>query len=136
MFSLTPFRIEDLPKPAAPSSVGATVIFEGIVRDVNDDHQVEALEYEAMESLAVKEGAKILAQALAKFPIESAECIHRTGLLQVGEVAIRVVVSAAHRKEAFGACEFIVNEVKSRVPIWKKEHYSGGATEWINADQM
>ena len=135
MFSLTQARIEDLPRTAPLSSAGATVLFEGTVRDINDGHLVSALEYEAMESLAIKEGENILAEATAKFPILSAECVHRTGLLQIGDIAIQVTVTAGHRKEAFEACQYIVDEVKSRVPIWKKEHYVDGATEWINANQ-
>ena len=91
------------------------------------------MEYEAYQALAEKEGSRILAEALEQFDILSARCVHRVGALAVGEVAIRVEVLAAHRKAAFEACEFIVDEVKERVPIWKREHYSDGQSEWINA---
>jgi len=117
----------------ADRSTGAVVVFDGIVRNNNEGREVASLEYEAMESLAFKEGNRILDEACQKFPIIEAECVHRIGHLMIGDIAIRVVVSAGHRKEAFGACAFIVDEVKSRVPIWKKEHYVDGSTDWIGA---
>lgn len=135
MFSITRDRIEEMPFPKAAASSGARAIFEGIVRDQNEGRQVERLEYEAMESLACKEGNRIIEEALGKFPIHSAECIHRIGTLEVGEIAIRVVLTAGHRDGAFAACRYVVDEVKARVPIWKKEHYTSGETGWINAGQ-
>ncbi|AIE85958.1 molybdenum cofactor biosynthesis protein MoaE [Fimbriimonas ginsengisoli] len=114
-------------------SVGGIVIFEGRVRDLNEGQQVQALEYEAYEALALREGETILEEARARFPILGLACTHRIGLLQLGDVAIRVEAAAAHRREAFEACEWVVDEVKRRVPIWKKEHYVDGPSEWINA---
>lgn len=136
MFKISATRIEDLEKPSADVAAGATVVFEGTVRNINDGHEVKSLEYEAMESLANKEGASIIQEAMEKFPVLSATCIHRVGHLQIGEIAIRVVVTAGHRKEAFAACQYIVDEVKSRVPIWKKEHFTNGNSEWIGAGQL
>lgn len=133
MFKISSTRIEDLDRPSPEKSAGATVVFEGTVRDSNDGHEVQSLEYEAMESLANKEGGIILQEAMEKFPVLSATCIHRVGHLQIGEIAIRAVVTAGHRKEAFAACQYIVDEVKSRVPIWKKEHFTNGESEWIGA---
>jgi molybdopterin synthase catalytic subunit len=133
MFILTLHPQEDVPRKTAPPDAGATVVFEGIVRNNNEGRQVKSLEYEAMERLAVKEGMRIMQEAKEKFPILDGSCVHRVGHLQVGEIAIRVEVNAGHRKEAFAACQYIVDEVKSRVPIWKKEHYVDGSSEWINA---
>ena len=113
---------------------GAVVVFEGVVRNLNDGREVKSLEYEAMESLAVKEGTRIIEEARDKFPIHGAVCVHRVGHLQLGDIAIRVEVQAAHRKEAFAACQYIVDEVKARVPIWKKEHYVDGDSEWIGSE--
>lgn len=115
-------------------AAGGVVTFEGRVRSTNEGHQVQALEYEAYDEMAVKEGEKILAEARDRFPIVDAVCVHRVGLLQLGEVAIRVEVASGHRREAFEACEFIVDETKRRVPIWKKEHYADGVTDWLHAD--
>ena len=115
------------------AKVGAIVVFEGCVRDNNEGNQVLSLEYEAMESLACKEGNRIIEEAMRNFPIESAECIHRVGHLKLGDIAVRVIVTAGHRKEAFAACSYIIDEVKSRVPIWKKEHYVDGSSDWIGS---
>ena len=133
MFALTGTPIEKTSTPVS-DHVGASVVFEGTVRNNNEGREVKSLEYEAMESLASKEGNRIIEEALVKFPIDCAECIHRIGHLQIGDIAIRVVVTSGHRKEAFAACQYIVDEVKARVPIWKKEHYSSGSSEWIGSE--
>lgn len=111
---------------------GACVTFEGWVRSRNDGQTVRALDYEAYVPLAEKEGERILAEVRAKFAVLEAVCIHRVGALQLGDLAVWVGVTAEHRGAAFDACRHIIDEAKSRVPIWKKEHYAGGATEWIN----
>ena len=111
---------------------GACVTFEGWVRDLNEGRPVRALEYEAYAILAEKEGARILSEANERFQIISASCVHRIGLLQLGDMAVWVGVTAAHRDAAFAACRYIIDEAKARIPIWKKEHYTDGATAWIN----
>lgn len=111
---------------------GAVVTFEGRVRNHNEGQPVLSLDYEAYAVLAEKEGARILAEAHEKFPLLHVACVHRTGHLQLGELAVWVGVTAAHRDAAFAACRYVIDEVKARVPIWKKEHYASGATEWIN----
>ena len=113
------------------SGIGARSVFEGTVRDTNDGHVVKKLEYECYESLAIKEGNKILGEAIEKFGLIDAFCIHRIGTLEVGETAVIVVATSGHRNEAFKGCRYIIDEVKSRVPIWKKEHYQDGETEWL-----
>jgi molybdopterin synthase catalytic subunit len=111
---------------------GACVTFEGRVRDQNGGRAVRALEYEAYGPLAESEGDRILAEALGRFQVTQAVCAHRTGSLALGDIAVWVAVTAGHRAAAFDACRFIIDEVKARVPIWKKEHYSDGSSEWIN----
>jgi molybdopterin synthase catalytic subunit len=113
-------------------SAGACVTFEGRVRNHNDGRKVVALDYEAYIPLAEKEGIRIVGEARAKFPILEATCMHRTGSLALGDVAVWVAVTGAHRAAAFEACRYIIDEVKARLPIWKREHYVGGTTEWIN----
>jgi molybdopterin synthase catalytic subunit len=98
------------------SAAGACVTFEGWVRNHNDGEAVQALEYEAHQAIAEKEGARIVAEALERFAV----------------TAVQVGVSAAHRGAAFDACRYVIDETKARVPIWKKEHYSSGATGWVN----
>jgi len=115
---------------------GALVTFEGWVRNHNDGRDVVRLEYEGYETLAVKEGERIVAEALGKFDITHARCVHRLGALALGDLAVWVGVSAHHRREAFAACQYIIDEVKGRVPIWKKELYPGGDSGWINCEQI
>jgi molybdopterin synthase catalytic subunit len=114
---------------------GGYVAFEGWVRNHNEGREVTRLDYEAFEALAVKEGERIVAEALERFPVKHALCIHRLGSLELTDLAVWVGVSAAHRGEAFDACRFIIDEVKHRVPIWKKEHYRGGDSGWVNCER-
>ena len=114
------------------SEAGACVTFEGWVRDHNDGERVQALEYEAHLGLAEKEGARIVAEARERFAIHEVRCEHRVGMLRIGDCAVWVGVSAAHRGAAFDACRYVIDETKARVPIWKKEHYASGATGWVN----
>ncbi len=111
---------------------GACVTFEGWVRNHNAGKPVQSLEYESYALLAEREGERILAEVRARHAISAAVCIHRIGHLQLGDLAVWVGVSAAHRGAAFDACREIIDETKARVPIWKKEHYADGATQWIN----
>lgn len=129
-------RADDIPASlGVPTDhAGALASFEGIVRDLNEGRAVVALEYEAFADLAGREGRRIIDEAKEQFPILAAACIHRVGRLEIGDTAIRVEVSAPHRQEAFAACAFIVDEVKARVPIWKKEHYAEGDSGWINCE--
>jgi molybdopterin synthase catalytic subunit len=114
---------------------GGYVSFEGWVRDLNEGLEVVRLEYEAFQELALKEGERIVADALRRFPVKHALCIHRIGSLDLGDLAVWVAVSSAHRGEAFDACRFIIDEVKHRVPIWKKEHYRNGDSGWVNCER-
>jgi molybdopterin synthase catalytic subunit len=116
----------------ADARAGACVTFEGWVRNRNDGQPVLSLEYEAYAPLAEKEGERILAEAGEKFALVAAQAVHRTGHLQLGELAVWVGVTAEHRGAAFDACRYIIDEAKARLPIWKKEHYASGATAWIN----
>jgi molybdopterin synthase catalytic subunit len=111
---------------------GACATFEGRVRSENDGRAVEALDYEAYRPLAEKEGQKIIGEARDRFQILGALCVHRTGSLALGDLAVWVGVTAAHRAAAFEACRYIIDETKARLPIWKKERYPGGTSEWIN----
>jgi molybdopterin synthase catalytic subunit len=114
---------------------GGYVSFEGWVRDNNGGLEVTRLEYEAFQELSLKEGERILAEALRRFPLKHALCIHRLGPLQLSDMAVWVGVSSAHRGEAFDACRFIIDEVKHRLPIWKKEHYRSGDSGWVNCER-
>jgi molybdopterin synthase catalytic subunit len=132
------FRLTNKPIDAAAlraelenAAAGACVAFEGIVRNHNDGRSVLRLEYEAYPALANKEGEDIVRAALEKFGILGAACVHRVGPLEIGGMAVWVGVAAAHRGAAFDACRYIIDEVKRRVPIWKREFYADGTVEWV-----
>ena len=134
-FSTAPLDTPALQNELRDITCGGFAAFEGWVRDHNEGHSVTRLEYEAFAELAEKEGARIVAEAQARFGVTRAACVHRVGSLALGEVAVWVGVSAAHRDEAFRACRFIIDEVKHRVPIWKKEHYVSGNSGWVNCER-
>ena len=135
------FAVSDVPidpvatrQSVADNSCGALVVFEGWIRDHNEGQAVERLEYEVYRPLAEKEGSVIINEAIERFGISNAMCIHREGLLELSDIAVIVCVSSPHRGEAFSACRYIIDEVKSRLPIWKKEHYVTGISEWVNCE--
>lgn len=119
----------------ADPAAGGYASFEGWVRNHNEGQPVTRLEYEAFESLAVKEGERIVTEAIGRFGVLHAACVHRIGSLAIGELAVWVGVSSRHRAEAFAACRYIIDEVKHRVPIWKKEHYLNGDSGWVNCER-
>jgi molybdopterin synthase catalytic subunit len=113
------------------SNVGGLVTFEGRVRNHNHGRSVLKLEYEAFKEMAILEGQKIIDEAKSKFKIEDAFCIHRVGVLEIKDLAVWIVVYSEHRDAAFRACEYIIDQIKIRVPIWKKEYYEDGQTDWV-----
>lgn len=133
-FSLTPDPIEtaSLRGQLLDARAGAFASFEGWVRDHNQGQSVRGLRYQAYAALAQAEGEKVIDEALARFDILDARCVHRTGALAIGEMAVWVGVSAGHRDGAFAACRWIIDQTKARVPIWKQEHYSSGADQWLH----
>jgi molybdopterin synthase catalytic subunit len=134
-FSRTPIETAALRARLADPACGGYAAFEGWVRDHNEGTAVRGLEYEAFETLAIREGGRILAEAVTRFGVARAACVHRLGDLVIGELAVWVGVSAPHRDEAFRACRYIIDEVKHRVPIWKKEHYVNGDSGWVNCER-
>lgn len=136
---MNPFRVTSDPIDPATlrgglvdTTCGGYAQFEGWVRDHNEGQPVLRLEYEVYEPLAVKEGERIIAEAAERFGVTRAAAIHRTGLLELRDIAVVVGVASPHRDEAFKACRYIIDEVKVRLPIWKKEHYANGKAEWVN----
>lgn len=136
MFSIhvTPLQVPELQAELNDPEAGACVTFEGWVRDHNEGKEVLRLEYEAYAAVAVKEGETILKEACERFGLSHAVCAHRTGLLEIGEMAVWVGVSSGHRGEGFDACRYIIDEVKHRLPIWKKEYYTDGDSGWVNCE--
>ena len=134
-FVRTPIDAGVLRAALADPACGGYAAFEGWVRDHNEGQRVRHLEYEAYESLAVREAERIIAEAVGRFGVSHAACAHRVGDLAVGELAVWVGVSAPHRDEAFRACRYIIDEIKHRLPIWKKEHYQNGDSGWVNCER-
>jgi molybdopterin synthase catalytic subunit len=134
-FSTTPIDVAALRSTLEDPAAGGYTAFEGWVRNHNEGHAVTRLEYEAFEALAHKEGERIVNEAIQRFGVIRAACVHRVGSLAIGELAVWVGVSSRHRAEAFAACRYIIDEVKHRVPIWKKEHYVNGDSGWVNCER-
>ena len=134
-FSSAPIDTARGREALADPACGGYVTFEGWVRDHNEGRAVRRLEYEAYAVLAEREGERIVAEAIAKYGVQHAACVHRIGDLGLGEMAVWVGVSSRHRAEAFAACRYIIDEVKHRVPIWKKEHYVDGDSGWVNCER-
>ena len=132
--SETPFDVAALRAELLDARVGGYASFEGWVRDHHGGRAVTGLRYEAYSALAEQEGERILDEAREKFAILDVRCVHRTGDLAIGELAVWVGVAAAHRDAAFGACRFVIDEVKARVPIWKHERYADGDAGWLHPE--
>lgn len=114
---------------------GAVVVFLGTVRDHSDGKTgVTHLEYEAYDDVVTGKIAEIVAAARRRWDVVGVVVEHRTGSLAVGEVSVGVAVGSAHRAEAFEAGRFLIDDLKAQAPIWKKEHWPGGA-EWVREDQ-
>ena len=109
---------------------GATVLFLGTVRDHNDDRVgVTHLDYEVFAEHVEPRINEIVEEAAERWPILAAAVEHRAGVVKVGETSVAVAISAVHRSDAFSAARYVIDELKQRAPIWKKEHWPGGA-EW------
>jgi len=102
------------------SEVGGIAIFWGVVRDAEDGQPIRALEYTAYREMVEHQFRKLFAETRQQWPLERIRVIHRVGMIAVGEASLLVRVEAAHRDEAFAAAQFIIDELKRRVPIWKK----------------
>ena len=114
---------------AAPDR-GGIASFVGTVRDHHQGHAVQALEYSAYLPMAEAECARIVDETERRWSVRVA-LRHRIGLLEIGDAAVAIAVAGAHRDEAFAACRHVIEEVKRRVPIWKRERYADGTVEWV-----
>jgi molybdopterin synthase catalytic subunit len=131
-FSLTsePLDEQAVTSIVSAPDAGGVVTFVGRVRDNARGHTVEALEYEAYAEMAEAVFAQIAAEAKSHFAIKEVAIQHRSGRLHVGEISVVIAVSAAHRGAAFEACEYVIDQLKARAPIWKKEFGPDGAV-WV-----
>jgi molybdopterin synthase catalytic subunit len=116
----------------ASVSHGATALFLGTVRDVNDGRAVTGMEYTAYGAMAMRELSAIVAEASERYHGAAVVAEHRIGALALGDVSVAIAASHAHRREALDATQYAIEELKKRVPIWKREHYADGTREWVD----
>jgi molybdopterin synthase catalytic subunit len=114
---------------------GAVVSFLGTVRDTNDGRNVTGLEYSSYVAMAEEEIERILVECEARFGVSSTVVEHRIGQLAVGDVSIAIVAAHEHREPALDATRYVIDEIKRRVPIWKRERYTDGSLEWVDPTQ-
>ena len=111
---------------------GASILFVGTVREVNDGRPVDGIEYTAYAAMAGKEMAAIATEAREKFSGSFVVIVHRIGELAIGDASVAIATANAHRDAAYQASRYVIEQLKARVPIWKREHYTDGTREWID----
>ena len=121
---------------SSSNRIGGTVTFLGTVRETSEHGKVVEIYYECYEEVAERELESIRTEAIERFGLIDATVVHRVGTVKLGEVSLLVVASGEHRKEAFEAASWIVDEVKRRVPIWKKEVYTDGSSRWLEGSGL
>jgi len=115
---------------AGEAGAGAVVTFEGVVRAKNEGRDVTAIYYDCYREMAEREIADIILETRRTYRVATVRIIHRIGEVAAGETSLLVIVAAAHRKDAFAACSYIVDTLKRRAPIWKKERYADNSARW------
>ena len=128
-----PIDVAAMPSAVRGDGDGAVALFLGTVRNVNAGRTVLFLEYEAYREMAEREMAGIAEEARVRFGVSSVDVVHRLGRLAIGEVSVAVAVASPHRADAMDACRFVIDALKARVPIWKREHFEGGEV-WIEGE--
>lgn len=113
-------------------NAGAVLLFLGTVRELTAGRETQALDYEAYAEMAQAKLEEVAAEAREKWPVIEVGIEHRLGHLEVGDISVAVAVSCPHRAQAFEAGRYLIDQLKERVPIWKKENWSDGSTEWVH----
>jgi molybdopterin synthase catalytic subunit len=134
MIQLTrdPIDYHALTEQVRRGDCGAVVTFLGTVRDLTGDRVTAALDYEAYPGMAEKKMAEIEQETRVRWPVGAMGMVHRLGHLDIGEISVAVAVSCPHRAQAFEACRYTIDRLKELVPIWKKENWADGSTEWVH----
>jgi molybdopterin synthase catalytic subunit len=131
LLTRTPLDLASLVASVSAPDRGGVAAFLGMVRNHHGGREVLRLEYSAYEPMAEAEAARIIGEAESRWPVKVA-LAHRIGDLAIGDAAVAVAAAGAHRAEAFDACRYVIEELKVRVPIWKKEHYADGSLVWVD----
>ena len=127
-----PIDVPALTREVAAENRGAVSIFLGTVRNSNEGRAVSGIDYSAYDAMAVAEMSRIVDEACDRFPGVAIAMEHRVGTLQVGDVSVAIACAHAHRAPALEANRYVIEELKHRVPIWKREHYLDGTSEWVD----
>jgi molybdopterin synthase catalytic subunit len=128
-----PIKAEEVLRDLGTSEDGAQLLFLGVVRDHSQGRAVTRLDYEVYESMAERTLSQIASEASHRFGTDRITVLHRVGELKVGEVSTAIAVAAPHRGEAYEASRYIIEELKQRLPIWKREHFVEGDSDWVGA---
>jgi molybdopterin synthase catalytic subunit len=129
-----PINAQTLLSEVAKVRHGATVLFVGTVRDTNDGSPVSGLDYSSYTGMAEQELATIVLEASERWDTSDIVVEHRVGSLELGEASVVIAVAHPHRAEAYEASRYVIEELKKRLPVWKREHYLDGRSEWVNAE--
>ena len=127
-----PIDVAALVGEVARAAHGAILLFLGVVRDVNDGRGVTGIEYSAYEAMAATELQAIASEAAERFGSRDVTIVHRLGELSLEDASVGIAVAHAHRDEAYALSRWTIEELKRRVPIWKREHYVDGTREWVD----
>jgi molybdopterin synthase catalytic subunit len=130
-----PIDTEALMRDVASESDGAIVLFVGVVRDHHGGRAVANLEYDSYAEMAELELARIVEETRSRWAIGDIAVEHRVGLLEIGDASVAIAVASPHRAEAYEASRFVIEELKRRVPIWKREGYVDGERRWIGVNE-
>jgi molybdopterin synthase catalytic subunit len=133
LLTRSPIPTADLVRQQKASADGAVVVFEGVVRNNSGGRRTVYLDYEAYQPMAIRKMEEIGEEAKRKFEIDHIGMMHRLGRLEIGETSVVIIVTAAHRRAAFGACQWAIDRLKEIVPIWKKEHFEDGSV-WAEGE--
>ena len=117
---------------AQADTAGAIVLFLGAVREMTDGRKIDSLEYECYPEMARKKLAELESEARRRWPLVQCVIVHRVGRLALGEICVAIAVSSAHRQPAFEAGQWLIDRLKEVVPIWKKEHWTDGTSQWVH----
>ena len=126
-----PIQTKEILESIRTASDGAVLLFLGVVRDLSEGRVVEGIEYEAYQEMAVSVLTEIAREAGESADTDRVSVVHRTGELEVGDVSLAIAVGSPHREEAYQASRYIIEEIKKRLPVWKKERFADGETIWV-----
>jgi molybdopterin synthase catalytic subunit len=131
-FRTEPLSVDEVHAAVADPGAGAIALFVGTVRDHDHGRAVAELSYSAHPSGA-QQLREVAEKVAARFPVRALAAVHRTGDLDIGDLAVVVAAAADHRDEAFKACRALIEDLKANVPVWKKQVFAGGESEWVNS---